>query len=65
MEPTALELATNQELIDELLRRYSFRGILAYQEECYKDRPKDDWRWEVRNCDTGTFQEIADNLRGQ
>lgn len=45
-----LESATNDELIAELLRRSTFRGVLLYQLANFKGTPEDAWRWEARNC---------------
>jgi hypothetical protein len=62
-EPSALESATNEELIAELLRRTTFRGVIAWQEESFKGEPKTDWRWRAMNCDpVATMQEMVTNL---
>ena len=46
-----IELFTNEQLIDELLRRSTFRGVIVYQKENFKGPCLDDWRYEARNCD--------------
>lgn len=44
-EPTPLEMTTNEELVDELLRRATFHGIILRQVG-YKGKPSPDWRWD-------------------
>lgn len=46
-----LELATVDELVAELLRRSTFRGLILRQRESFKGLPLFEWRWDCRNCD--------------
>lgn len=48
-----IDSMTNQELIDELLRRHTFRGLIAYQVAPSNNQceSSEDWHWEARRCD--------------
>lgn len=48
---TDLELASNDELIEELLRRPTFRGVILWQSEQFRGRGEDEWKWRSMNCD--------------
>lgn len=45
VRPVEPEFMTNMELINELLGRSTFTGILYYQVNGFS------WRWDSRNCD--------------
>ena len=38
MEPSGLELYTTKELVDELMRRKTFLGVVVHSEEDYKNQ---------------------------
>lgn len=46
----ALEMATTDELVAELLRRETFRGLILRQQESFKGPCLPEWRWDVKNC---------------
>lgn len=55
MENTNLELLTNEQLIEELLRRSTFRGLIVWQRESYKDTHAEregdtDFIWRANYC---------------
>lgn len=59
---TDLELSTNEELIAELTKRATFRGVVIYQTESFKDLDDalKEWRLILRSCKL--FQ-LIDDLR--
>ena len=64
-DPTNLDMATNQELIEELLRRSSFAGILVwFPDGDAKVRDGDDFTGDMRahwrNC---TSEQAVHNLQ--
>jgi hypothetical protein len=61
---TPLELATVDELVAELKRRPTFRGVILRQRESFKGRPLDEWRWDANNCDGNqVLSALAGRLR--
>jgi len=49
--PASLELATNEELVAELLRRETFAGVIIRQVESFKGPIRTQWRWDAKHCD--------------
>ncbi len=46
-----IDLATNEELIEELMRRATFRGVVVWQRESFKDDyDNDQFRWRSVHC---------------
>lgn len=65
-----IELATAEELVQELQKRTTFRGILLYQRESYKNAPDINWRYRYKNLSKEVvvkmLRELADKLeKGQ
>lgn len=59
-----LEAAPVAELIAELLRRTTFRGVVAWQAESFKGTLDTGWQWRSSNCDAAlSFQELAEKVR--
>lgn len=46
-----LELATVADLVAELLRRDTFRGLVVWQQESFKGICRDQWQYRASNCD--------------
>lgn len=60
-----LELATTEELVNELIRRETFRGVIAWQQGSFKGPLLTDWQWRYKSCDpAGVFTELAENIKG-
>ena len=61
-----LELATNAELVAELMRRTTFRGLVAWQETSFTGKCRSEWQWRVNNCDGIEISEgLAKELQKQ
>lgn len=63
----ALELATNEELVAELMRRTTFRGIVLWMRENYRGVPDKQWRWRsttTREDAAALMHEIAGKIDG-
>ncbi len=56
-----LEEATIEQIAEELRRRTTFRGVLAWQHE-YKEQDAENWHWIANNCSPA---EVARQLGGQ
>ncbi len=48
MQPTALELATTRQLLDELMRRKTFLGVVVHSEEEHKGPWRGERMFKVR-----------------
>ncbi len=48
MQPTALELSTTRELVEELVRRKTFLGVIVYSEEELKKEWQGERMFKVR-----------------
>jgi hypothetical protein len=69
MQPSALELSTIQELVEELMRRKTFRGVIVHSEEEQKGPWRGERMFKVRfneNLDAGEtsrlLERIADHM---
>ena len=69
MEPSGLELYTAKELIDELMRRKTFLGVVVHSEADYKNRQ---WNGERifrvhfnENLDPGQAFRLLDTVAGR
>jgi hypothetical protein len=61
-----LELASNDELIHELLKRSTFRGVVIMQRENFRGPDSHEWRWAARNCDVMmVLRDMIDKLPGE
>jgi hypothetical protein len=61
-----LTFATTQQLIDELIRRTTFCGVVIWANG-YKGEEikKPDWRWAAKNCNpAGVAAQVAEVLGG-
>jgi len=69
MQPTALELSTIRELVEELMRRKTFLGVIVHSEEEQKGPWRGERMFKVRfneNLDAGEtsrlLERIADHM---
>lgn len=46
-----LELATIEELVGEIVKRGTFRGVILWQKESFKGTCDNEWSWRSKNCE--------------
>jgi len=66
--PDSLKLATNDELIQELISRTTFRGTVCWQRANFKEGQPDDtdWSWRAANCNAEkVFRAMFNYLRSE
>lgn len=60
-----IELATNEQLLEELTTRITFRGIVVWQ-KYYKGHHNDAWSYRWSNCDpVDLLEETLPQIREQ
>lgn len=58
-----LRFATVEQLINELMSRQTFRGLIAFQRDSFKGQPKSEWGWRANNCDGRIIaKELSENM---
>ncbi len=68
MQPTALELSTISELVEELVRRKTFLGVIVHSEEEQKGPWRGERMFKVRfneNLDAGETCRLLEHVAGR
>ncbi len=67
MQPSALELSTIQELVEELMRRKTFLGVVVHSEQEQKGPWRGERMFKVRfndNLDAGETSRLLERVAG-
>ena len=65
MQPTALELCTTRELVDELMQRKTFLGVLVHSEQEHKQEWNGERMFKVRfteNLNAGEASRLLERI---